>query len=174
MPFMRAQTEDDFLRTKTTTVYESTHTVTDMETGELLRSEVSTKKRTSDEPDFIKVYYRAMMAVNELDEIPLSFLIALSAQIGFTNGDRILFYNNKSTRREIAEYCGIGDNMVQKYLRRCVTKGVLFTTQDRGVYEVNPWLIAKGKWAHIRELQANFYFVSGKWERRILRETDEE
>lgn len=171
---MLAFTENDFLRDKTTTVYESHNTVTDTRTGEILYEEHSSKKRTSEEPDFIKVYYRAMMAVNGLDEIPLDFLMALSSQIGFTNGDRILFYNNKATRREISEYCHIGDNMTQKYIRRCVAKGVIFTTRDRGVYEVNPWLIAKGKWAHIKELQANFSFVDGKWTRTIAQETDDE
>lgn len=64
--------------------------------------------------------------------------------------------------------------MTQKYIRRCVAKGVIFTTRDRGVYEVNPWLIAKGKWAHIKELQANFSFVDGKWTRTIAQETDDE
>lgn len=171
---MLANTENDFLRGKTTSVYESHHTVTDVSTGEIIHEEHSTKKRTSDEPDFIKIYYRAMMAVTGLNEIPLDFLIALSAQLGFTNGDRIFFYNNKATRREIGQYCRIGDNMTQKYLRRCVAKGVLFSTCDRGVYEVNPWLIAKGRWTHIRELQTHFSFVDGRWERRIITDTEDE
>lgn len=164
--------EDSFLRSKTTTIYEHDTTIIDKTSGEILSQERSTKKKTSAEPDYIKVYYQAMMAVNEISEIPLDFLLALSAQIGFTNGDKILYYNNKTTRRAIAEYCNIGDNMALKYIRRCVDKGILFATQDRGTYEVNPWLIAKGKWEHIKELQANFRFVSGKWERTIELEED--
>lgn len=64
--------------------------------------------------------------------------------------------------------------MTAKYIRRSVDKGILFSTQDRGTYEVNPWLIAKGKWEHIKELQANFQFVSGKWERTITMEQESE
>lgn len=158
-------TEEQFLRSKTTTVYESDTSIIDSTTGEILQQEHTLKKRTSTEPDYIKVYYQAMMAVNQISEIPLDFLLALSAQIGFANGERIYFYNNKTTRRAISDYCGIGDNMTAKYIRRAVDKGILFSTPDRGTYEVNPWLIAKGRWEHIRELQANFQFVSGRWER---------
>lgn len=158
-------TQDAFLRQKTVAVYENSTMVTDVTTGEILRQEQTVKARTSSEPDYIKVYYKTMMAVNEIDEIPLNFLLALSAQIGFANGERILFYNNKTTRRFISDYCDIGDSMTAKYIKRCVAKGILFPTGDRGTYEVNPWLIAKGKWERIRELQASFEFVSGKWKR---------
>lgn len=166
-------TEDSFRREKTTTVYESENTIIDAISGEIIQQEVSSKKKVSTEPDYIKVYYKAMMAVNEISEIPLDFLLALSSQIGFANGDKILFYNNRTTRRYISDYCNIGDNMVAKYIRRSVDKGILFSTQDRGTYEVNPWLIAKGKWSSIQELQANFRFVEGKWE-RVMTLTPEE
>lgn len=164
---MASLTSEDFLRRKTTVVYDHETDAVDVATGEILRQERETVKRTSTEPDYIKVYYKAMMAVNGIAEIPLDFLLALSAQIGFSNGDRVMFYNNKTTRRAISDQCGIGDNMTSKYIRRCVSCGILFATQDRGTYEVNPWLIAKGKWEHIKELQASFEFVGGKWKRII-------
>lgn len=166
--------EQDFRRGKTTAIYESDTSIVDSSTGEILRQEHAIKRKTSSEPDYIKVYYQAMMAVNEISEIPLDFLLALSAQIGFANGDRILFYNNKTTRRAISDYCEIGDNMTAKYIKRSVEKGILFTTEDRGTYEVNPWLIAKGKWEHIKELQANFQFVAGRWERTITMDPEKE
>lgn len=160
-------TEENFLRDKTSTTYESTVTTVDVTTGEILNQQATVRKKVATEPDYIKVYYQAMMAVNNIAEIPLDFLLALSAQIGYSNGERVLFFNNKTTRNSIADLCHIGDNMVQKYIKRCVNKGVLFTTPDRGTYEVNPWLIAKGKWENIRKLQANFSFTDGKWERVI-------
>lgn len=158
-------TEQDFLREKTRTVYESERTVTDSATGEILRQEKEVSKRTSSEPDFIKVYYKAMMAVQGVEDLPLKFLLALSCEIGFSNGDRVIFYNNKMTRQSIAKYCAVSDNMVSKYIKQAVNKGVLFPTEYKGAYEVNPWLIAKGKWEHIRELQASFQFVAGRWQR---------
>ena len=38
---------------------------------------------------------------------------------------------------------------------------------------MNPWLIAKGKWENIKALQANFEFVSGKWQRIIAVDQEE-
>lgn len=166
--------ESNFRRGKTNVVYENETTIIDQQTGEILRTEQTKRTRTSTEPDYIKVYYQAMMAVNDISEIPLDFVLALSAQIGFANGDRIVFYNNKTTRRSISDYMKIGDNMTTKYIQRAVDRGILFKTADRGTYEVNPWLIAKGRWEHIKELQANFQFVSGKWERITHYENDEE
>lgn len=161
------QTQEDFLRTKTRIIREVETTDIDTASGEIIRSTRETTRSTSTEPDYIKVYYKAMMSVHDISEIPLGFLLALSSQIGFSNGDKVLFYNNKTTRRLISDYCQIGENMCSKYIRRCVEKGVLFATQDRGTYEVNPWLIAKGKWDNIRKLQASFEFVNGRWTRTI-------
>lgn len=168
--------EQDFLRAKTTKVFTSETNIVDVATGEILRSEQTSKKLTSGEPDYIKVYYKAMMAINDIDEIPLGFLLALSSQLNYANArdDRIYFYNNRTTRRAIQSICEIGDNMVQKYLRRCREKGILFTTPDRGTYEVNPWLIAKGRWEHIKGLQAEFSFTDGVWKRTIREQTEGE
>lgn len=114
-----------------------------------------------------------MMAVQGVEEIPLKFLLALSGEIGFSNGDRVIFYNNKMTRQSIARYCDVTDGMVSKYIKQAVDRGVLFMTEYKGAYEVNPWLIAKGKWEHIKELQASFRFVAGKWERVARVEQDD-
>ena len=168
-------TEQDFLREKTRVVYESSRSVTDSATGEILYKDDTTTKKTSTEPDFIKVYYRTMMAVEGVEDLPLKFLLALSAEIGFANGDRIIFYNNKLTRQSIAQYCDVTDGMVSKYIKQAVSCGILFSSKAcKGAYEVNPWLIAKGRWEHIKELQANFKFVAGKWQRVIEEDAEAE
>ena len=59
-------TEEIFLRAKNIAVYESNNMVTDVQSGEILYQEKSTRVKTSTEPDFIKVYYKAMMAVNAI------------------------------------------------------------------------------------------------------------
>lgn len=80
----------------------------------------------------------------------------------------MFFYNNKISRNAIAKYCDISESMIAKYIKRCVDATILFKTDARGIYEVNPWLIAKGKWENIKELQASFQFIKGKWERTII------
>lgn len=169
---MSKLTEQDFLRDKTSTIFESENTVTDAATGEILHHERNTTKRVAAEPDFIKVYYKAMLAVQDIDDLPLSFLLALSCHINYANDEKILFFNNKTTRRSIAEACDVKDNMVAKYVQRSVKCGVLFKTGDRGTYEVNPWLIARGKWDKIRELQASFSFVAGRWQRVVVEDAE--
>lgn len=164
--------EQDFLREKTKTLHEKTDSVIDVKTGEILSLNKTETKTVSPEPDYVKVYYRTMMAANDIAEIPLDFLLALSAQIGYANDNSVLFFNNKTTRQYIATFCGIKDNMVLKYINRCVEKGVLFKTNDRGTYEVNPWMIAKGRWENIRKLQANFSFTNGTWKRIIAEDPE--
>lgn len=51
---MNVTSEQDFLREKTRTVYESERTVIDEASGEILRRETEISRRTSAEPDFIK------------------------------------------------------------------------------------------------------------------------
>ena len=160
-------TEQDLLRAKTQVVYESERTVIDQATGEILQSEHNKSFKKSSEPDYIKIYYKAMMAVQGVEDLPLKFILALSCQIGYANGDRVIFYNNRMTREAISRYCDVSDGMVSKYIRSAVDKGILFTTQYKGVYEVNPWMIAKGRWEKIREIQAEFRFVEGRWRRAI-------
>lgn len=158
--------ELQFKRDKDIALYESRYTVIDTQTGDIVRQEKVEKKKISREPDYIKVYYKAMMAINEISEVPLDFLLALSSQLGYSNGNSIYFYNNSLTRKNIADYCDVKDGMIKVYIKRSVACGLLFPV-SRGIYEVNPWLIAKGKWENIRELQANFEFVKGKWTRKI-------
>lgn len=160
--------EEKFLRKKTINLFEKTSELINIQTGEIVTLAKQTVKITSLEPEYIKLYYQAMMAVANISEIPLNFLLALSSQISFTNDKKpMYFYSNSVTQQKISQYCNIKKTMTNEYLKRCVEKGVLFKTEKRGIYEVNPWLIAKGKWENIKELQANFCFVEGKWERII-------
>lgn len=160
--------EKNFLRKKTITLFEKTSELINVQTGEIVSLAKQTVKKTSQEPEYIKLYYQAMMGVTNISEIPLDFLLALSSQISFTNNKKpMYFYSNRVSQQEISQYCNIKNDMTKRYLKRCVEKGVLFKTGTKGIYEVNPWLIAKGKWENIKELQANFCFVEGKWERII-------
>lgn len=173
MSAKKPMTEGDFLRDKERVVYYVEDRIVDQATGQILASESHKSSVVSREPDFIKIYYKAMMTTLGVDnELPLKFLLALSNEIGFSNDEQVRFYNNKMTREQISAYCDVTDGMVSKYLRKSVQLGILFPTQYRGVYDVNPWLIAKGKWEHIRSLQAEFEFVQGKWRRCIVMDKD--
>lgn len=161
-------------RTKKQVVFETTNQIVDTVTGEILRQESTQKIKTTTEPDFIKVYYKAMLAVNNIDKMPIDFVLALASVITYCNDNKpIYFHNNKTNRDLIAECClkrdgqPISDNMVSRYIKDAKDLGLLFETPHRGTYEVNPCMIAKGQWKNINKLQASFDFTDGRWTRTM-------
>lgn len=158
-------------------IYENSEQVLDSATGEMLDRKVTQKIKSTTEPDFIKIYYKAMLAVQGIESMPLEFILALSSVITYSNNPNnpVYFYNNAMNRHLIASVCmnkngqPISDNMVSRHITNAVKIGLLFKVKGmRGVYEVNPCIIAKGRWENIKGLQANFDFVEGKWVRTII------
>lgn len=145
--------------------FEVQDTVTDVVTGEILTTTRKTVSKVSSEPDFIKLYYKTMLAFNDIDNIPLDFILSISGFMNYSNdGDPIIFTNNKLVKEIVCKNCGIKDSMYAKYVKRCVESGLLIPTKNyKGVYEVNPFFIAKGKWDSIKQLQTTYDFINGKW-----------
>ena len=154
---------------KTTKLMERTHTAVDYSTGEVISREIQTFTKTSAQPDFIKLYYKVVLAFNGISNIPIDFIMEISKYITFANeGDPMIFKNDKYTQNKIIESHGIKESMYQKYIKRCKDTGLLIPIKGYlGVYEVNPFFIARGKWDEIKKLQANFDFTEGTWVRRM-------
>lgn len=164
----QAQLEALKLRPKKTAIYESEYVVIDETTGEVVRNESKTVSKVSEEPDFIKVYYKTMLAFADADGIPLDFVLAIAAYITWSNnGEDMRFRNDRPNREEICVSLGIKETMYKTYLKRCVDGGLLFPSKYRGCYDVNPFFIAKGHWDSIKKIQMSLDFVSGKWVRRV-------
>ena len=155
------------LRPKKTAIYESETTVIDETTGEILRRESKTVAKTNEEPDFIKVYYKTMLAFADAEGVPLDFVLAIASFISWSNnGSEMRYKNDRPNREEVCASLNIKEAMYKRYLKRCVNCGLLFPSRYRGCYDVNPFFIAKGQWDSIRQLQMSLDFVSGKWKRR--------
>lgn len=166
-----------FEREKNTTFYTQEQIVTDVTTGEIISATSKTITKTSNEPDYVKLYYKTMLAFNGADDIPLQFVIALSGYITWTNdGEPMIFNNTKITKEQICKTCQIKESMYTKYITRCRENGLILPVKGyRGTYEVNPFFIAKGKWESIKKLRTTFDFVDGKWTRAIeYKEPEEE
>lgn len=143
-------------------------TVIDQTTGEILNSTEKTIKKVSTEPDFIKVYYETMMAFNKVHDIPVSFVLSLSKFLEWTNdGEPQCTTINKRVKEIMSKDCSVNIRQIERYISKSVDNGLLFKTKYRGVYEVNPFMVAKGKWDSIRKLRANYDFVNGSWQRII-------
>lgn len=162
-------------------IYENNEMIVDSATGEIKQMKTQQKVKTTSEPDFIKVYYKSMLAVQGIEKLSLDFVLALSSVITYSNNpdSPVYFYNNPTNRRLIAECClkkdgqPISDNMVSRHITAAVKVGLLFKTETRGSFIVNPCMIARGKWENIKGLQAKFDFISGKWVRTITEEIKE-
>lgn len=164
-------------------LYEEKQQIINEATGEILRESNTVKsKYVGAEPAYIKVYFKAMLAVNSIDNLPLDFVLALASNIGYVNSSEqcVKFYNNKAVRKNISEMClkangePISDNMVSRYITEAKRVGLLFETDYRGVYDVNPCMIARGDWEKIKVLQAKFDFTEGKWYRKVVTENPAE
>lgn len=153
-------------REKNTTFYTHEELIIDQTTGEVLSSTQKTIAKTSAEPDFIKVYYETMMSFHQIHDVPVSFILSLSKFLEWTNeGKPSTATLNKRAKIIISEDCNVDIRQIERYIKKSVENGLLFRTEFRGVYEVNPFMIAKGKWENIKQLRTQFDFVGGKWER---------
>lgn len=148
--------------------YDHEQSVIDEQTGEILASHREIIQKTSGEPDYVKLYYRTMLAFNGVDDIPLAFIISMADHMSWSNdGSPLLFFNTRIVREQICAVCDIKEAMYKRYVTRCKDAGLIFPTKYRATYEVNPFFIAKGKWDSIKQLRAGFDFINGTWTRHI-------
>lgn len=155
-------------REKNIAFYEQEQLIVDQVTGEVISATKKTVSKTTAEPDFIKVYYETMMAFNQIHDIPVSFVLSLSKFIEWSNeGSPLVVTLNKRSKTIIATDCDVNIRQVERYIKASAENGLLFRTDYRGVYEVNPFMIAKGKWDSIKKLRSQFDYINGKWIRTI-------
>lgn len=154
--------------TKKIAVYEKIQREIDVTTGEVLSEKKEVVNKTSKEPDFIKIYYETMLAFNQIHGIPIAFVLSLSKFIEWTNEGKPMHVTiNKRIKEILQDDCGVKLAQINRYITASVKSGLLFRTEYRGVYELNPFMIAKGKWESIQELQCKFNYIHGKWVREI-------
>lgn len=151
-----------------TNIYESRETVIDETTGQIISQATKTITKSESEPDFIKLYYSTMLAFNGVNDIPLEFIIALSSSITWANeNEPMVFRNDKFTKESFCQKLNIKESMVTKYIKRCCDYGLLVSSNYRGLYYVNPFFIAKGKWENIKKLRSEFSYTDGTWAVKI-------
>ena len=69
-------------------IYESSERLLDTATGAILADKTTQKVKSTTEPDFIKVYYKAMLAIQGIEGMPLEFILALSSVITYSNNPK--------------------------------------------------------------------------------------
>lgn len=145
-------------------VYEKINQVTDSSTGEVLREESEIVMPKETEPDFIKLYLDCVCTFNGLNKALSPILVAFCSYMTWADSEhkRQLIWMNKLTKQGVADKLGIGVDRVNKALKDIVNSDIFRKIEGvRGCYEVNPYIIAKGKWSDIKRLRASFDFTNG-------------
>ncbi|MDV7390848.1 replication/maintenance protein RepL, partial [Arthrospira platensis SPKY1] len=129
-------------------VFESFNQVIDENTGELLSSKKVTKVMLPQEPAFVKLYLQDVMKIMNLTSSCKDVLFAFLPTMGYNN----VIAAQKYVKEMICEQLGIKMNTLNKAIDTMSKEGVL-VRKGRGIYVVNPQIIAKGKWEDIQEIR---------------------
>lgn len=156
---------DQFQKDKVVNIAEKTYTTLNVETGEIISQESEIIKTKQREPDFVKVYLNAVLTFSGIKNISSDFLLCLCNYITYANDEKtqMRIIINKMIKDEMVQKLHIKINMIEKYIRKCVESGILFKTEYRGSYIVNPFLFARGEWKNIKSLQTEFDYTNGTW-----------
>lgn len=147
--------------------FEEYKELVDNSTGEITTSCRGISRTQDKEPDFVKLYLNTMMSFQGIEGISADLLISLCSHTqGYVNSenDPLVFINNSYNKQKMAYELGVKTNMIAKYIKKLTDAGVLIKSNMRGIYYVNPWLIARGKWQHIKKLQMHFDIINGTWQ----------
>ncbi len=158
-------------------VKQTTRTEMDINTGELRRVVSEDVVGFVDqEPDYIKVYVGTQLCLNNLDPNLAPAIIAFGKHMTFANSEKNqhVIYTNELVRKDVANELGCTERRVKQLITKLVENGIFIpfveeTEKDgvitkqkkRGIYFVNPWVIAKGSWKDIKQLRQQIDFVKG-------------
>lgn len=151
------------LEEKQKIIYEKEIDVIDTLTGEIITRTNEVVKTVEKEPPFIKLYLNTMLEFQGIKNISVDILISFCNYITYANNKQMEIYFNKRNKEEIAKNHKMSVSMVNKYITKCIEANIFFKTDCRGVYLVNPFLIAKGEWKNIKLLRTEFDYCNGTW-----------
>lgn len=145
-------------------------TRTEIEDGQLKRVVSEQSAYVGKEPDYIKVYTDCFLSFNHINIALSPYIVAFGKWMTFANFDnpdfRCTVRTGEVERRDVAQCVGVSEGMVKKMIASLVENEIFIPIyikgkKKRGIYFVNPWVIAKGEWKDIKELRAQFEFVQG-------------
>lgn len=151
-------------------VHEETHTEYDSDTGELTRVLSSENSYVGKEPDYVKIYTDCQLVFNHLDVALSPYIVAFGKWMTFANFEnpdfRCTVRTGEIERQDVAHCVGVSESMVKKAIKQLINSEVFIPIikdgrRLRGIYFVNPWVMSKGEWKDIKQLRAQFEFVSG-------------
>ncbi len=149
--------------------YEETTTTWDSFSGEISEQNVVKVGRTDDEDDYVKVYkyLNLVFAYQGINASLIPVLMEISSYMTFADkGQTVILY--KSMKEDICKSLNIKMARLDQMIRQLKQADVLRPTSDRGVYAVNPFVVARGKWADIKQLRTEFDLMANTIETKSV------
>ena len=131
------------------------------ETGEITIDSKYTVKAIDNEEDYIKVYryLNTVFAFKGIERKLIPTLMEICNYMTFADkGQEVQL--TLYTKEKISDAIGIGIPEVNKHIT-ALKKADILRPIARGVYQVNPFIVGRGKWTDIKELRAQFDYNSG-------------
>ena len=128
------------------------------ETGEVIEHTETKLKSVNIEPNYVKVYVDAVIALlgQSKTSKEADVLLILAKNMTYMNNDMPNKVNIDILLREyimkelnISE--GALNNMITSFVKRDIIRRI-----GRGAYQLNPFIFAKGNWSAIRRIQMDW------------------
>ena len=134
--------------------------VVDSQTGEVVSSTDIKESYLEREPDYVKIYIKDLIKLNNLPKTTGAILFALLGQMNYS-GQVVLVADIK---REIAKDLSIKIDTVNKAIQELSQQEILIK-KGRAIYLFNPYLFARGKWDQVKKIRLTVDY--DKEDRRI-------
>lgn len=129
-------------------IFAATEEILDSETGEIIRRKKFTSTLIEKEPPHVKIYLEDIAKINDLPPAASKVLNILVQNMGYNNMVPML----KPFKEVICHSLDIKMNTLEKVIALLKEKHILHTF-SRGLYILDPYLFAKGRWEDIKNLR---------------------
>jgi hypothetical protein len=120
----------------------------DHETGEITSTEKRTVFQIDKEPEYVKLYLKDIIRLNDLPPAHGRVLRALLQSMGYNN----IIPAYAPIKKVICRDLGIKMNTINKAIDGLYKKNILIRL-DRGIYMADPDLFGRGTWGQIQEIR---------------------
>jgi len=150
--------------------FEEEREYTDPRTGEIIRDLKITKKKRSDEPNYIKLYIKDLCKLNDIPKTGNDVLNELLALTDYRN-EIVL---NGGVKKRIIDSLKIKKGSLDNNLSKLTKQGILMRV-GQGIYILNPNLFGRGSWEDIKKLRIEWeYSNEGREIKKVETDTHEQ
>lgn len=129
--------------------------IVDGETGEILSQEINAAYTIPKEPDYIKLYIRDILYLQDMPENLTPFLMSLVKRMTYASSDwGNCVVLNAAIRKVIQKECGYKARQTVYNNTRKLIQGGILKEIVKDVYQLNPYIFGRGEWKDIEKIRA--------------------